>query len=116
MNSHAQRAEAHDQAGEEFANALRRSFPSIAGQITEGVAISFYGTIKGRDVVCTFERTEPLEIQGPSEFPRHYDPTSPEVVERRKRLFAAINAGHSEESARALRELARAYSGGENES
>ena len=43
-------------------------------------------------------------------FSRHYDPTLPEVAARRKRLFEAINSGHSGESVRALRELARRYS------
>jgi hypothetical protein len=103
--------EAHDQAGEEFANALKKSFPSIAAEITPQAVISFHGTLRGRDVVCSFEQiTEEKGVHGPV-FSRHYDPTAPEIRDRRKRLFALIEAGRSEESAGAARELFDAYSG-----
>jgi hypothetical protein len=103
------RVEAHDQAGEEFANALRKSFPGIAAEITPNAVVSFHGTIRGRDVVCTFEQIAQKD-GGAAIFSRHYDPTLPEVRERRRRLFTAIEAGRSEGSARAARELSDAYS------
>jgi hypothetical protein len=39
-------------------------------------------------------------------FSRHYDPTAPEVRERRKRLFEAIKAGHTKESEKAMEDMA----------
>jgi hypothetical protein len=111
FNSHGERLEAHEQAGEEFANALRKSFPSIAEQITDDATISFHGKLRGRDVVCTFEQIKEQNPEYASTFSAHYDPTVPEVRERRKRLFQSIEAGRSEDSASAARELAQAYSG-----
>jgi hypothetical protein len=39
-------------------------------------------------------------------FPRWYDPNSPEVIERRRKLFASINAGYSKEAEQAMDKLA----------
>jgi hypothetical protein len=40
-------------------------------------------------------------------FPSWYDPDSPEVKERRRKLFAAIDAGYSKEAEEAMDKLAR---------
>jgi antitoxin (DNA-binding transcriptional repressor) of toxin-antitoxin stability system len=51
-----------------------------------------------------------MEVSDASfKFSRHYDPSSPDVHARRKRLFEAINRGHSEKSADALRRLNQSY-------
>src|SRR5687768_6102311 len=112
MNSrnYSQRVEAHEEAAVAFANALKRSFPAVAEQITEDAVISFHGTLSGRDVICTFEQVREEKAGEGLKFSRHYAPTSPEVIDRRKRLFEAIHAGRSGDSARAMRELARRYS------
>jgi hypothetical protein len=104
------RVEAHDKAGEEFANALKRAFPGISDHLTEDVTIAFHGTMKGRDVLCTFQSSVPQDASSQSKFSRHYNPDSPEVRERRTRLFDAIRNGHSPESAEALKQLTRSYS------
>ena len=83
----------------------------MAAEITPQAVISFQGTLRGRDVVCTFEQITKQQTARASLFSRHYDPTTPEVRERRKRLFDSIEANRSEESAR---ELADAYSNGES--
>ena len=40
-------------------------------------------------------------------FPSWYDPNSPEVKQRRRKLFAAIDAGYSKEAEEAMDKLAR---------
>jgi hypothetical protein len=40
-------------------------------------------------------------------FPPWYDPNSPEVIERRRKLFAALEAGYSKEAEEAMDKLAR---------
>jgi hypothetical protein len=117
MNVQTYQAEAHDQAAVEFANALRKTFPSIAERITEDSLITFQGTLKGKDVLCTFNEIgrDSAANNEPRKYSRHYDPTDPEVKERRKKLFERINAAHSEESLRAFWRVAHEYSKGEGE-
>jgi hypothetical protein len=102
---------AHGEAAERFADALKASFPNLAEQITKDKAIAFRGTLSGNDVFCTIETVTKEEEQRSAKYSRHYDPTNPEVRARRERLFAAIQANHTPESAMALRELTKAYSG-----
>jgi hypothetical protein len=40
-------------------------------------------------------------------FPSWYDPNSPEVIERRRKLFANLEAQHSKEAEEAMDKLAR---------
>jgi hypothetical protein len=43
--------------------------------------------------------------------PDGYDPTSPEVIERRRKLFAALNSGRTPESDAVMDKLAERFWG-----
>jgi hypothetical protein len=111
MNGKRYRAEveAHGEAAERFADALRRSFPSVADEITQDKTISFRGTLNGGNISCTIESVRTSEQ--PALYSRHYDPTDPVVAARRKRLFEEIKTHSTPESVNALREISRIYSG-----